>query len=187
VNFAVVLYVGRAARITGSPALVADTRHLWTNIAQAGAVILGLALVVITGNHVFDPIVALALAVYLLWTALHVGATVVNEVMDVRLPLDEERLVIQCLTEHQADGVRGYHHLRTRKSGRQRYVDFHLLVDPQQSVATAHALCDEIEDAICGCLPDAVVTIHLEPDDGRYRGPLHREPVEMDGDEPGES
>ncbi len=171
VNFAVVQYVGRAARVTGSIALIADTRHLWTNIVQALAVVLALGLVALTGNTIFDPIMALLLAAYLLWTAASVFAGGVGEIMDTRLPPDEQRLVENCLSKHRRGGIIGYHHLRTRKSGRQRYVDVHLLVNPRETVAGAHALSDALEQAIQECLPGAVVTVHLEPDDGRYRGP----------------
>ncbi len=182
VNVAVVVYVGRAARLTGSVALRADTRHLWTNVAQAIGVVIALGLVAITGNTVFDPIMALVLAVYLLWTASQVFTGALGEIMDVRLPAREEQLIEACLSEHRG-GVRGYHHLRTRKAGRQRYIDFHLLVDPQQTVEAAHELCDALEEAIHTRLAGAVVTIHLEPDDGRYRGPWHEEHVEMGGDD----
>ncbi len=182
VNVTVVLYVGRAARLTGSVALHADTRHLWTNVAQAIGVVIALGLVASTGNTVFDPIMALVLAVYLLWTASQVFTGALGEIMDVRLPEREERLIEACLGEHRG-GVRGYHHLRTRKAGRQRYIDFHLLVDPQQTVEAAHELCDALEEAIHARLPGAVVTIHLEPDDGRYRGPWHAEHVEMGGED----
>lgn len=181
VNVAVVAYVGRAARMTGSVALHADTRHLWTNVAQAGAVIVALGLVAITGNTVFDPIFALLLAGYLLWTASRVFASAVGEIMDVRLPEDEEQLIETCLREYEASGLRGYHELKTRKSGRQRYVEFHLLVDPDQTVLAAHGLCDALESEIRSQLSGAVVTIHMEPDDGRYRGPMHNEVVEMGG------
>jgi cation diffusion facilitator family transporter len=175
VNVGVALYVGRAARITGSPALKADTRHLWTNVAQAAAVFSALGLVAITGNTIYDPIVALGLAVFLLWTAAQVFMVALDDIMDARLPTKEILAVEGCLREQQVNGVRGYHDLRTRKAGRHRYIDLHLLVDPEQSVAAGHAICDAVEDAICRCLPQATVTIHLEPDDGRYRGPWHEE------------
>jgi len=181
VNVGVVLYVGRAARLTGSVALRADTRHLWTNVVQAIGVVIALALVAITGDSIFDPIMALALAVYLTWTAAQIFLTALSEIMDVRLPHHEQELIEACLREHRSVGVRGYHHLRTRKAGRQRYIDLHLIVDPDQTVETAHTFCDELEEAIRARLPGAVVTIHLEPDDGRYRGPWHEERMEMGG------
>ena len=180
-NVAVVIYVGRAARTTGSVALKADARHLWTNVAQAGAVMLALALVALTGNTIFDPIAALVLGIYLLWTAGQVFSAGLGEIMDVRLPGEEELLIQACLEEFEDGGVRGYHHLRSRKAGRQRYVEFHLLVDPRQSVAEAHAICDGLEASIQERLPGAVVSVHLEPDDGRYRGPSHDERVHMGG------
>jgi cation diffusion facilitator family transporter len=179
VNVAVLIYVARAARLTGSVALKADARHLWTNVAQAGAVMLALALVASTGNTIFDPIAALLLAIYLLWTAGQVFTAGLAEIMDVRLPEREELLVRSCLEEFEGVGARGYHRLRSRKAGRQRYIDFHLLVDPNQTVAAAHGLCDEIEQAIQTCIPGAVVTVHLEPDDGRLRRPSHEEHVRM--------
>jgi cation diffusion facilitator family transporter len=169
VNVGVALYVGRAARITGSVALKADTRHLWTNVAQAIAVVVALALVALTDNVVFDPIVALLLAAYLLWTANRVFFSGLGEIMDVRLPEAEERLIEQCL-RNQGDAVRGYHNLRTRKAGRQRYVDLHLIVDPRATVEAAHDVSEALEAEICACLPGAVVTVHLEPDEGQGGG-----------------
>jgi cation diffusion facilitator family transporter len=164
VNVGVALYVGRAAKITGSVVLHADTRHLWTNVAQAGAVLLALGLVALTGNEVFDPLFALALAAYLLWTAALVFLSAANEIMDTSLPEDEQQQIERCLSEHRSNGVRGFHDLRTRKSGRQRYIDVHVLVDPDATVAEAHDLSNEIEAAICGCLPGSQITVHMEPD-----------------------
>jgi cation diffusion facilitator family transporter len=182
VNVGVAIYVGRAAKTTESMALRADTRHLWTNVVQAFGVLLALSLVALTDNVIFDPIMALLLAGYLLWTAGHIFTSALTEIMDMRLPPREERVIETCLSELRG-GVRGYHHLRTRKAGRQRYIDLHLIVDPQQSVADAHELCDRLEHEIQSQLAGAVVTIHLEPDDGRYRGPWHEEPVEMGGED----
>jgi cation diffusion facilitator family transporter len=179
-NLGVALYVGRASRITESSALRADTRHLWTNVAQACAVITALGLVAITGNVIFDPIMALALAVYLLWTAGQVFSGAMTEIMDVRLPQREEQIIQSCLRDLRGS-VRGYHDLRTRKAGRQRHIDLHMLVDPEQSVADAHEICDELERAIQAQLPGSVLTIHLDPDDGHDRGPGHEEHVVMGG------
>jgi len=163
VNVAVVMYVGRAARATGSVALKADTRHLWTNVVQAAAVITALGLVAITDNVIFDPIMALALAAYLLWTAGHVFVSALSEIMDVRLPADEESLIESSLRAHESRGVRGFHDLRTRKAGRERYVDVHILVAPEMSVAECHGLCDSIVASIQASLPGSIVTIHADP------------------------
>lgn len=171
-NVAVVSYVRLLARRSGSVALQADTRHLWTNIAQAVAVIAALVAVRTTGVEQFDPAVAMGLALFLLYSAAQVLMTSLTEAMDVALPAAEQRAIEASLVRFP-EQVRGYHHLRTRKSGRQRYVDLHLLVDPATSVAEAHRTSEIVEEDIKSTMPDAVVTIHIEPDDGRYRGPMH--------------
>jgi cation diffusion facilitator family transporter len=180
VNLLVVLYVARAARLTGSVALASDARHLWTNIAQAAAVLLALILVGATGETVFDPIVALLLSVYLLWTAFRVFSAALEEVMDVRLPPEELQAIEACILHH-GDRIGGYHGLRTRKSGREKYVEFHLVVDPRMTVEDVHRTCDRIEADLHRRLPGSIVTIHVEPDDGRLRRPLRPGGVRMGG------
>lgn len=180
VNLLVVLYVARAARLTGSIALASDARHLWANIGQAAAVLLALILVGATGEIIFDPIVALLLSAYLLWTAFRVFSGAMEEVMDVRLPPEELQLIDACVLR-QRDRIGGYHGLRTRKSGREKYVEFHLVVDPTMTVEDVHRTCDLIEGDLHRHLPGSVVTIHVEPDDGRPRGPLRPGGVRMGG------
>jgi cation diffusion facilitator family transporter len=170
VNLSVVFYVARAARETGSIALAAGTRHLWTNLAQAAAVIIALILVGLTGRHEFDAIVALILSGFLVFSASRIGLGASHQMMDVRLPVEEENAILDTIRQH-GDEVRGYHKLRTRRSGRQRYVEMHVLVDPTKSVREMHAICDQIEREIVERLPGAEVTLHVEPDDGRFRQP----------------
>jgi len=170
VNLSVALYVSRAAKATGSIALAAGTRHLWTNLAQAAAVIIALALVGLTGRHEFDAIVALILSGFLVFSASRIGLRASSQIMDVRLPPEEEDVILETVLRYGED-VRGFHKLRTRRSGRQRYVELHLIVDAGKSVREMHAICDRIEKDIVEALPGAEVTIHVEPDDGRFRQP----------------
>jgi cation diffusion facilitator family transporter len=172
-NTVVSRYVGRAAKATESLALASDAKHLQTNVVQALAVFTALVLVSVTGINLFDPIVALMLAAYLWFAAFGLLRNAVAEIMDVRLPEEDERQVHQSILQHDPQ-VRGFHHLRSRRSGRLRYIELHLLVDPQRSIQEVHDLCDQIEADIQKRLPGAVVTIHPEPDDGRYRGPMER-------------
>jgi cation diffusion facilitator family transporter len=170
VNLSVALYVSRAAKATGSIALAAGTRHLWTNLAQAAAVIIALTLVGLTGRHEFDAIVALVLSGFLVFSASRIGLRASSQIMDVRLPPEEEDVILETVLRYGED-VRGFHKLRTRRSGRQRYVELHLIVDAGKSVREMHAICDRIEKDIVEALPGAEVTIHVEPDDGRFRQP----------------
>jgi len=170
VNLGVVIQVARAARETGSLILTAASRHLWTNIAQALAVITALVLVGLTGRHEFDAVVALFLSAFLVFSSVRIITGASRQIMDVRLPLEEEGFIQQALLRHEKEVV-GFHKLRTRRSGHQRYVELHLIVDPKRSVEEIHTVCDGIERDIQERLPGAEVTIHVEPDDGRPRRP----------------
>jgi cation diffusion facilitator family transporter len=163
-NLAVAGYAMRAAKISGSVAIASDARHLMTNVVQAGAVTAALVLVAVTGNHVFDPIVALLLAGYLLWIAFHILRDALSELIDSALPEEEIARVEECL-RHEGHGVRGFHALRTRKSGREKYIEVHLLIDPGLSVSQAHKLLEGVESHLRELVPGAVVSIHLDPDE----------------------
>lgn len=163
-NLGISLYSLRAARLSGSVAISADARHLLTNVVQAGAVITGLVLVAFTGIHIFDPIVALLLAGYLLWTAFAIFREALSELIDTALPEETLAALKECLS-HEGHGMRDYHELRTRKSGRETYVDLHALVDPTISVSEAHQLVEDLERDIAEMIPGAIVTVHLDPDE----------------------
>lgn len=167
VNLGVAGYAFRAARLTGSIAVASDARHLLTNVVQAGAVGAGLVLVGVTGNHVWDPVVALLLAAYLAWIAVGILRIALSELIDSALPVEDLATIEQTLAKARP-GLRGYHALRTRRSGREAQIDAHLLVDPAMSVADAHRLSDHIEQELEGLIPGAIVTLHMDPDDPAF-------------------
>jgi len=164
VNLGVFAYSTRAARISGSVAIAADARHLLTNVAQAGAVIVGLSLVGTTGVHAFDPLVALVLAAYLAWIAFGIFRAALRELIDTALPRETLARLDECL-QHESHGMRGYHALRTRKSGREIHIDLHAIVDPAISVSEAHLLVEDLERDVAQIIPGAVVTVHVDPDE----------------------
>jgi cation diffusion facilitator family transporter len=172
-NAGVAMYSLHAAKVSGSVAIAADARHLITNVAQAVAIVVALLVVAVTGNRIFDPIVALVLAVYLLWIALGIFRTALHELVDSALPDSTLDALDACLA-HEHHGIRGYHALRTRKSGRETHIDLHALVDPDLSVSEAHRLVETLEDDIRSMIPGAVVTIHVDPDEP---GIMERNPV----------
>jgi cation diffusion facilitator family transporter len=164
VNAGVAAYAFRAARISGSVAVASDARHLLTNVVQAGGVILALVLVGATGEEIFDPLVALGIAGYLAITAIRILREALSELVDSSLPEDEIAAIEACLQEHP-HGVRGYHAVRTRKSGREKYIEVHVLVDPAMTVSEAHVRIEEIEAHLRSAIAGAVVAIHLDPDE----------------------
>ena len=91
--------------------------------------------------------------------------------MDAALPADEIAIIHEVLAAHK-DQIRGFHRLRTRRAGATRHVDMHLLVDSHLTVEQSHEITEALEHEIEAQLPGATVVIHLEPDDGRHRGPL---------------
>lgn len=169
VNFFVARYVYKVGRETDSMILLADARHIMTNMAQAGAVVVALLLVATTGNAVFDPLVALLLVAFLALTAAQLFWQAIREILDVSLPEGEVNLIVAIVREHPE--VRGFHRLRARRSGPLRLIDVHLLMDPDSTVAESHGVIEEIEHKVEARYPRASIVIHAEPDDGRFRGP----------------
>ncbi|MEE8384853.1 MAG: cation diffusion facilitator family transporter [Dehalococcoidia bacterium] len=171
INAILARFMLREARRSGSLALSAEATHLRTNVVQACAVIVGLALVGISGERVFDPLMALGLAAYMGWTAIGLVRTSVSEIMDEALPDQELSAIHDVLIAHRNE-IRGFHRLRSRKAGPTRHVDMHVVVDPNQTVREVHTISDCMEREIQERLPGTLVTIHMEPDDGRYLQPL---------------
>jgi cation diffusion facilitator family transporter len=161
-NLLVAYFMRREATRSGSIALKAEATHLLTNVVQAGAIIAGLLLVLVTGEPVFDALVALMLAAYMVWAAIGLVRSALTEVMDEALP-DNELQTIRGVLEAHRHEVRGYHRLRTRRSGATRHVDMHLTFAPGRTIEDVHHVADRISDEIHAHLPGTVVVIHTEP------------------------
>ena len=139
-NLVLAYYMRREARSSQSLALASESTHLQTNVVQAMAVIAGLTAVAITNERLFDPLVALGLAAYMAWTAVHLAREALSEIMDVALPDDELRAIHDAIAAH-TDDIRGFHRLRSRRAGPTRHVDMHLIVDrPAHGGGGAHRL-----------------------------------------------
>ncbi|HET9199637.1 MAG TPA: cation diffusion facilitator family transporter [Dehalococcoidia bacterium] len=179
VNGLVARYVFQVANDTDSMILRADARHILTNMAQAATVAFALVLVEVTGNAIWDSIVALLLAAFLFYTAVQLLWTAIREVMDVSLPAEEIELISRVVDEEPE--ARGIHSLRARRSGPFRQIDMHVLMDPQITVAQSHDLIDRIEGQVRAAYPRSYVLIHADPDDGRVQEHL----PEPEEDKPG--
>ncbi|MEK7248000.1 MAG: cation diffusion facilitator family transporter [Chloroflexota bacterium] len=165
-NVIVSVFMQREARTHGSMALKAEATHLRTNVVQAGTIIIGLLLVLATDEAVFDPLAALVLAAYMAWTAIGLVKLALNDVLDSTLPPQEVDVIVEVLRAHEGE-IRGYHRLRTRRSGTTREIDMHVLFDAARTVTEVHETSDHIADEIHARLPGSVVVIHVEPDDGQ--------------------
>jgi len=152
----------RISRAAGSLALEALGRNIAADVYSAAGVLVALVVIRFTGLSIIDPIVALGVALFILKAAYDVTRKSFAELVDVRLPREEEDEVISCLTEFSGQ-LAGFHAIRTRKAGRQRFVDLHLVMPKNISVDEAHQLCDQLELKITSRLHDSSVTIHVEP------------------------
>ena len=127
--------------------------------------LVGLALVSITGATWIDPVVALLIAVAIVYTGLKVVAGSWRVLVDEALPDDETAAIRDAIESFGERGVAGYHELRTRRAGSRRYVDVHVQFRSGTTLEDAHAIAHELQDTIRDRLRGADVLIHLEPED----------------------
>ncbi len=161
----VLITQGRKLR---SPALLADGKHLRTDVISSVGVAVGVLLAVATGLPWLDPLLAVLVAINILWAGWEVMRHSVAGLMDEALPeevLEEIRQVIA----QEATGANQAHDLRTRHAGSATFVEFHLVVPGDSTVNEAHEVCDRVEAALEDLLPGSVITIHVEPENKAKR------------------
>jgi cation diffusion facilitator family transporter len=152
----------KVAQATDSIALEASAHNIAVDVYSAAAVLAGLIVIRFTGLQIFDPIIALLVALFILKVAYDVLRRSFGGLIDVKLSEAEENIIRSSIMEYSGEVV-GFHELRTRKAGNQRYIDLHLVVAKNASVEEAHRLCDELERDIKKRLPHTSVLIHVEP------------------------
>lgn len=154
----------REGRRLRSPALAADGRHLLTDVVTSFGVLAGLLLVPVTGLHQLDPALAALVALNILWSGWGLMKESIGGLMDEAVP---EKVLVQIreIIAGNADGALEAHDLRTRHAGRMTFIDFHLVVPGHMSVTEAHEICDRLERALKEKVEDAMITIHVEPDE----------------------
>jgi cation diffusion facilitator family transporter len=152
----------RAGRRYRSPALSADGHHIFSDVITSAGVIIGLGLAIAFDQPRLDPLLALIVAINVLWQGWKVIASSVDGLMDRAIdPVDEQR--IQDIIKAEADGAIEAHDIRTRMAGRVSFVEFHLVVDGDMSVEASHAICDRLETRLRQQVEGIRVTIHVEP------------------------
>lgn len=162
VNLFVSRRLYKVAKLHDSIALEADALHLKTDVYTSAGVAIGILLIWITDLHFLDPIIAILVALIILYEAIILIKNAFRPLLDTSLPEDDERLIHDALKNYTSDCI-NYHKFRTRKSGAQKYLDFHLEVPERMSVREAHDLCDRIELDLKEKLNNLDVNIHIEP------------------------
>lgn len=156
-----ILYERRVVARTGSLAVKADATHYLGDLATNIGVVVAIGLVAWMGWLQADPIIAIAVAGVMAFTAFGVGRTSLDQLMDRELPQEDRDRIVRIAMIH--DGVQNVHELKTRMAGSSTFIQLHLGLDPQMRLAEAHAISDAVEKAILNAYPDADVIIHQDP------------------------
>src|SRR5690349_4992512 len=162
-NLATGGYLIRVGRREESIALEADGHHLLSDVWTSAGVIAGVALAGGTGWNLLDPLVALGVAVHIVWTGFMLVRRSFAGLMDVAIPEPEQEEIEKIFAEYRPRYAVDFHALRTRQSGSRRFVSFHLLVPDEWTVERAHTLSEEIESRVRSLVPNAILLVHIEP------------------------
>lgn len=163
INLVWALFLLRVGRQWKSPALVAGGTHVMTDVWTTGAVLVGFALVPLTGRLWIDPLVAALVALNILWAGYGMLRESVGGLMDEVIDPEGVAEMRRIIAAH-AEGAIEAHDVRTRTVGSVTFMDFHLVVPGRMAVEDAHAICDRIEHALRERVGAASISIHVEPE-----------------------
>lgn len=161
-------HLRKVSQTTGSIALEANARNINADIYSAIAVLVGLLVVRFTDLNIMDPIIAIAMAIYIAKLAYDTLGKPLLGLVDASLPRSEQAVIESCLADWKGQVV-DFHKLRTRRSGNQRHVDLHLVMAKDTNLNEIHKVCDLLEHHIRSRLPRTDVVIHVEPCDGECK------------------
>jgi cation diffusion facilitator family transporter len=170
VNYIVSRKLFRVGKEADSIALQADAWHLRTDVYTSVGVMAALGIIWI-GNDLFparninwiDPVAAMFVATLILRAAYNLTVSSIRDLMDVQLPPEEENCIRDIIIHQPA--INGFHELRTRKAGKVRFIEFHIIVAQQMTVLDSHNITKVLEQKIKKKFPDCAITIHIEPCD----------------------
>lgn len=164
VNLGWALLLLRVGKREKSPALIADGHHIMSDVVTSVGVIFGIAVALVSGWLILDPLLALIVAMNILWQGWKVVGSSVQGLMDSAVnPADHLR--IRDVISANSGGAIEVHDLKTRIAGRATFIEFHLVVDADMTVRNSHEICDRIEKALKQEIGNARIIIHVEPDD----------------------
>ena len=166
VNIGVSTYLYRMARAHDSPALEGDAAHLRTDALTSFAVLVGLALVAVTGVDELDAVVALVVAGAIVYAGITILTRSSRVLVDEALPEEELDVVRQAIDAYQGGELVSFHKLRGRRAGSARYIDLHLQFAPGTTLERAHSIAHELQDTVRSQIRDAEVLVHIEPSAG---------------------
>ena len=163
INFIVARILLNSGRLRHSITLEADAHHLMTDVWTSVGVIGGVAIAGVTGWNILDPLVAIAVALNIVWTGFQLVRRSVSGLMDEALPESDQHKIQTVMSAYREKGA-DFHALRTRQAAARRFMSVHILVPGEWTVHDAHHVAEDFEADIRSAL-GGVVTVftHLEP------------------------
>jgi len=162
VNWYVSSRLMTVAKQSESIALESDAWHLRTDVYTSVGVLVGLVLIKLTGIAIFDPLFALGVAVVIMKAAYDLTVRSFSDLIDHSLPKEDNSRIEEIICEH-ASIYAGFHDLKTRRSGPEVFIEFHLVMPGEITVLESHDLADHLESDLKLEYPRANITIHIEP------------------------
>ena len=162
-NGAVAWVLYRAGRRERSMTLVADAKHLATDIITSAAVLVGVALVAVFDSAVLDAIVALGAGLNIMWTGFTLIRDSVGGLMDMAPSTEVLQSVEEVLTRHRKVGMIDFHAVRVREAGNRRFMELHVLVPAAWSVKKGHDFTEQVIDELVDADASLRISAHLEP------------------------
>lgn len=162
VNLAVAVVLGRAGRRRRSITLEADSKHLLTDVWTSAGVVVAIALVALTGWERLDPIIAIGVAINILWAGWGLLRRSTGGLMDEAVSPQDRHAIDEVLDRYRSADV-DFHAIRTRQAGQRSFLTMHVLVPGAWSVQRGHDLAEQVEADLCSAVPGLACTVHVEP------------------------
>ena len=163
INLAVAVVLIRQGKLHHSITLEADGKHLMTDVWTSAGVIVGVGLVYLTGWLRLDPLVALLVALHIVWTGAGLVRRSFKGLLDAAMSQEDQGEVTRLFAEYARRYGIKFHALRTRQAGVRGFISFHMLVPDEWTISHAHRISEEIEERIRMLVPNAGVFVHIEP------------------------
>ena len=163
VNGGAAWFLHRVGTRERSTTLVADAKHLATDVVTSAAVLVGVGLVAVFDSPVLDAIVALGAGMNIMWTGFKLVSESVAGLMDVAPSQEAQARIEAVLARYRLDGRIGFHAVRVREAGNRRFADMHVLVPGAWSVKEGHDFTERVIDELVAVDPNLRVSAHLEP------------------------
>lgn len=160
------IYLARGLKKTGedteSSALKAGSLNFGADVFTNTGALIALGLERFAAVKNADPVISVLISLYIFISAVRVGRNAMAELMDKTLPEDVLEIISRCVDSYRPF-VCGYHNLRTRRAGAEKYIEFHLEIDRAASFESAHNTTEQIISDIQTVIPHSHVTVHSDP------------------------